>query len=43
MSQKVSLSAASRGKEGLGDGDCAEIFIKLDFAKEDVGSVLRAV
>jgi len=37
------LSAVGRGREGLGNGDCAEVFSKLDFAKEDVGSVLRAV
>ena len=37
------MSAAGRGREGLGDGNCAEVFNKLDFAKEDVGSVLRAV
>ena len=38
------MSAAGRGREGLGNGDCAEVFNKLDFAKEDVGSVLcRAV
>ena len=37
------MSAVGRGREGLGNGDCAEVFNKLDFAKEDVGSVLRAV
>ena len=37
------MSAVGREREGLGNGDCAEVFNKLDFAKEDVGSVLRAV
>ena len=37
------MSAVGRGRERLGNGDCAEVFNKLDFAKEDVGSVLRAV
>jgi len=41
--KEVSLSAAGRGRGRLGDGDCAEVFNKLDFAEEDVGSALRAV
>ena len=41
--KKYHLSAAGRGKEELGNGDCAEVFNKLDLTKEDLGSVLRAV